>query len=86
MAHFVFRVGAARSTKVRREQVTFLGWDRDGPVSQLLLRLLRATGPDQLMFPYIYEQYRVCLAQVCESARFHPGQDLLWMRLQMVGT
>ena len=68
MPRFVFRLGAAKSTKVCREQVTFLDWDRDLQVSQLLLRLLRATGTDQLLFPYTYEQYRVSLAQVCENA------------------
>ncbi|CAJ1445681.1 unnamed protein product, partial [Effrenium voratum] len=38
-----------------------LRWGETKKVSQLLLRLLRATGTDQLLFPYTYEQYRVLM-------------------------
>ena len=64
---FVFRLGAMRSTKVQREQVTFLEWSRDESVARLLWRVVVATKPEERLFPYTYEQYRTVLAMVCQE-------------------
>ncbi|CAE7357220.1 unnamed protein product, partial [Symbiodinium sp. CCMP2456] len=44
---FVLRLGANVGTKVQREQVTFLDWDKDVDISKLFLRLLRATPGEE---------------------------------------
>ena len=64
---FVFRLGAMRSIKVQREQVTFLEWSRDESVARLLWRVVVATKPEERLFPYTYEQHRTVLAMVCQE-------------------
>ena len=61
---FVFRLGVGGGTKVRREQVASLHWDRDPVVSALLWRLLQETFPEGDLFEASYAQYRQLLAQV----------------------
>ena len=71
---FVLRLGANVGTKVQREQVTFLDWDKDVDISKLFLRLLRATPGEEQLFPCSYSQYRRILAHFCAplGVRFTP--------------
>ena len=62
---FVLRLGANVGTKVQREQVTFLDWDKDVDISKLFLRVLRATPGEEQLFPCSYGQYRRILAHFC---------------------
>ena len=67
VSRFLFRLGAKRGTKLKREQATWLDKDRDVAVSTILHRWLEATSSGTLLVDCSYDDYRRQLQSVSKQ-------------------
>ena len=58
VSRFLFRLGAKRGTKLKREQATWLDKDRDVAVSTILHRWIDSTSAGALLVDCSYDEYR----------------------------
>ena len=67
VSRFLFRLGAKRGTKLKREQATWLDKDRDVAVSTILHRWIDSTSAGALLVDCSYDEYRKQLQVVSKQ-------------------